>query len=75
MRACLLPQSRGDSDRVVPLEKNAGEVARRYRKLGGQVKWIVIGGKGHQVCNEFFHCAELVDFVITHAKRPLSRDP
>jgi hypothetical protein len=56
----------GDADKVVPLEKNAGELARRYRELGGQVRLIVIPGKGHQVCNEFFQCQELVDFVAEH---------
>lgn len=58
----------GDADRVVPLDKNSGELARRYRALGGQVRLIVIPGKGHQVCPEFFQCQELVDFVIAHAK-------
>ena len=53
----------GDADAVVPLEKNAGELVRRYRALGGPARLIVIPGKGHQVCNEFFHCQELVDFV------------
>jgi pimeloyl-ACP methyl ester carboxylesterase len=57
----------GDADVAVPLEKNAGELARRYRALGGQVRLIVVPGKGHQVCPEFFQCQELVDFVIAHA--------
>ena len=56
----------GDADKVVPLEKNSGELARRYHALGGQVRLIVIPGKGHQVCDEFFHCQELVDFVAAH---------
>jgi hypothetical protein len=56
----------GDADAVVPLEKNSGELARRYRALGGQVRLIIIPGKGHQVCDEFFHCQELVDFVAAH---------
>jgi predicted esterase len=58
----------GDADQVVPLEENSGELARRYRALGGQVRLIVIPGKGHEVCPEFFQCQELVDFVIAHAK-------
>jgi pimeloyl-ACP methyl ester carboxylesterase len=56
----------GDADKTVPLEKNPGELARRYRALGGQVKLIVIPGKGHQVCDEFFHCREFVDFVVAN---------
>jgi len=59
----------GDADKVVPLEKNSGELARRYRALGGQVRLVVVPGKGHQVCPEFFQCQELVDFVIAHASR------
>lgn len=61
----------GDADRVVPLDKNSGALARRYRALGGQVRLIVIPGKGHQVCPEFFQCQQLVDFVIAHAKPPV----
>ena len=37
--------------------------------MGGPVKLIVIPGKGHQVCPEFFECQELVDFVTAHAGR------
>jgi predicted GH43/DUF377 family glycosyl hydrolase len=59
----------GDADTVVPLEKNAGELVRRYRALGGQARLVVIPGKGHQVCPEFFQCQELVDFVATQASR------
>jgi pimeloyl-ACP methyl ester carboxylesterase len=58
----------GDVDKLVPLEKNSGELTRRYRALGGQMKLIVIPGKGHQVCDEFFHCQEMVDFVVAHAR-------
>jgi len=58
----------GDADAVVPLEKNSGELARRYRALGGPIRLIVIPGKGHQVCPEFFQCQELVDFVTAQAK-------
>jgi hypothetical protein len=56
----------GDADKIVPLEKNSGELARRYRALGGQVQLIVIPGKGHEVCDEFFHCQKLVDFVVAN---------
>jgi predicted GH43/DUF377 family glycosyl hydrolase len=59
----------GDSDKVVPLEKNAGELTRRYRALGGEARLIVVPGKGHQVCPEFFECQALVDFVAAQASR------
>lgn len=58
----------GDSDRVVPLEANSAELASRYRALGGKIDLIVVPGKGHQVCPEFFHRQELVDFVARHAR-------
>ncbi len=39
----------GDSDTVVPLEKNSGELARRYRQLGGPITLRVIEGQGHNM--------------------------
>ena len=56
----------GDSDRVVPLERNAGELVQRYRALGGPAELIIVPGKGHQVCDEFFKCQRLVDFFVSH---------
>jgi pimeloyl-ACP methyl ester carboxylesterase len=57
----------GDSDTVVPLEKNSGELARRYRELGGVMTLNVIEGQGHTMWSGWFQCQDLVDFVITHA--------
>ena len=57
---------------MVPLERNSAEVARRSRQLGGPMRLIVVPAQGHQVCPEFFHCQELVDFVIAHAADSLS---
>ena len=56
----------GDNDTVVPLERNSGELIKRYQALGGPAKLIVIPGKGHQVCPEFFRCQPLVDFFIRY---------
>jgi len=58
----------GDSDKAVPLERNAGELARRYRKLGGKIKLIVVPGKGHEEVPEFFESQQVVDFVIGNAR-------
>ena len=59
----------GDADKVVPLEKNSGKLARRYRNSWAvHVQLIVIPGKGHQVCDQFFQCRELVDFVVANCK-------
>ncbi len=66
----------GDSDTVVPLEENSGELARRYRVLGGKMTLLVPAGQGHNMWEGFFRCQELVDFVIANAKlEKLSRTP
>lgn len=57
----------GDSDTVVPIEQNSGELAERYRKLGGKMELLIVPGKGHGIMPEFFQCQALVDFVIRHA--------
>lgn len=59
----------GDSDTVVPLEENSAEVARRYREYGGEMILRVIEGQGHNMWTGWFHCQELVDFVIAHADK------
>jgi len=66
----------GDKDNVVPLEKNSGEVARRYEKLGGKMTLKIAKGQGHNMWIGFFRSQELVDFVITHAgkDRPSKTD-
>jgi len=57
----------GDTDRVVPLERHSGELARRYRALGGQATLAVVPGKGHEVCPEFFQNPQLVQFFLEQA--------
>jgi len=57
----------GDSDTVVPLEKNSGELARRYARLGGKMTLKIVKGQGHNMWSGWFRCRELVDFVIDHA--------
>ncbi len=59
----------GDSDRPVPIERNAAELVRRYRKLGGKAELIVVPGKGHEEATEIFQRQEVVDFVIKNARR------
>ncbi len=58
----------GDVDRVVPIESNSAELARRYRRFGGQMTLNVIEGQGHNMWTGWFQCQELVDFVIAHTK-------
>ena len=58
----------GDNDKVVPLEKNSGLVAERYRAAGKTPILIVPKGQGHNMWTGFFQSQELVDFVIKNAK-------
>ena len=57
----------GDSDRIVPLEKNSELLAERYRKLGGPIKVEVIKGQGHNMWRGWFESQKLTDFMIEHA--------
>jgi pimeloyl-ACP methyl ester carboxylesterase len=57
----------GDSDKVVPIERNSAELARRYHALGGRMRLIIVPGKGHEEVPEFFQCQEVVDFVVAKA--------
>lgn len=54
----------GDSDKVVPLEKNSQIVADRYSTLGGKMKLIIVPGKGHAEIAEYFQEPRLVQFLI-----------
>lgn len=58
----------GDNDKVVPLEDNSGELAKRYVKLGGKMTLKIIKDQGHNMWSGWFQCQELVDFVISHAR-------
>ena len=66
----------GDADTVVPLEKNAGELVDRYRKLGGPAELVVVPGKGHEVCPEFFESEKLLTFLLSNGGlKPAARVP
>lgn len=60
----------GDEDAVVPLEPNSAELKRRYEAAGkgDLVQLIIAEGQGHSFWEGFFHCQELVDFLIARAK-------
>ena len=60
----------GDSDTVVPLEANSGEMRKRYEALGGKMCLIVPPGQGHNMWPGFFQCQTLVDFVIARKQVP-----
>jgi pimeloyl-ACP methyl ester carboxylesterase len=54
----------GDADKVVPLDQNTLEFARRYNSLGGDAEVEVIHGKGHEEVPEFFQSERLLDFML-----------
>jgi pimeloyl-ACP methyl ester carboxylesterase len=54
----------GDRDKVVPLEANSSELARRYRTLGGSVAVIVVRGYGHGG-RDFPTSQELAAFLLS----------
>jgi pimeloyl-ACP methyl ester carboxylesterase len=58
----------GDSDDPAPVEENSGELASRYRKLGGSVELVIVPGRGHEEAPEIFQCQQFVDFVIRNAR-------
>ncbi len=60
----------GDSDRVVPLEKNSAALVEQYRNNGAAdlAELIVAAGQGHNYWDGFFRCQPLIDFAIERAK-------
>lgn len=56
----------GNADKLVPLENNAAVLVKRYEALGGQARLIVVPGKGHEVCPEFFQSQALLEFFLAH---------
>ena len=54
----------GDSDTVVPVERNSGALAREYADLGGSFELIPVPGGGHEVTPAFFQCERLVAFIL-----------
>lgn len=58
----------GDSDTVVPLDKNSAVVKERYEELGGKITLEIVKGQGHNMWSGFFKSQNLVDFVIGHGK-------
>ncbi len=57
----------GDKDRKVPMAKHSSVLAKRYAALGGDVKFIVLPGKGHDLIPELLENEELVSFIAARA--------
>lgn len=60
----------GAVDTLVPLGPHSRRLERRYAALGkgDLVTLIVAKGQGHSFWEGFFHCRELVDFLIDRAR-------
>ncbi len=60
----------GDSDTVVPLDKNSSMMLAAYKKAGARklLQLNVIKGQGHNYWPGFFRSEALIDFTIAHAK-------
>ncbi|MFK7909495.1 MAG: YdjY domain-containing protein [Akkermansiaceae bacterium] len=58
----------GDSDKVVPHEKNTKILVERYKKFGGIAELELIKGQGHNMWKGWFQSQKLTDFVIARAK-------
>lgn len=57
----------GDIDVLVPIEKNSGEVKKRYDALGGNMQLIIPQGQGHNMWEGFFKSKELIQFIKKNA--------
>lgn len=58
----------GDSDAVVPIEDNAGELVKRYKALGGDAELKIVPDKGHAEIDEFFKDSDFLSFIRNHGK-------
>ena len=53
----------GDADTLVPMDANSDELARRYRKLGGDVEIVVLKGLAHGG-QELYQSDRLLKFLL-----------
>lgn len=58
----------GDSDTVVPVGENAGAFVERCQSLGGNARIVIVPGRGHEVCPEFFQSGEFTDFLLSQGR-------
>lgn len=57
----------GDNDKIVPLDANSAELAKRYKALGGPAELETVPGGGHDMNRAWFQSQPLTDFIIEHA--------
>ena len=60
----------GKDDKVVPLAENSAALERVYqsKNAGELMEVIKVDGQGHSFWTGYFHCQELVDFLIDKAR-------
>lgn len=58
----------GDSDHLVPLNRNSAAVAKHHAALGGAMRLKLVEGGGHDVSPHWFQSQPLVEFMIAAAK-------
>jgi len=57
----------GDSDKIVPHEKNTAIIAERYKKLGGTIEVQLVKDQGHNMWKGWFQSEKLATFAIERA--------
>ena len=58
----------GDADTLVPFENNTGELARRYKALGGEIEVIKVPGVEHGNWAELNEDMRISDFFFKHTQ-------
>lgn len=67
----------GDVDHVVPLKENSATLRQQYEQANAaeHIEVVVPVGQGHNFWPGFFHCQNLVDFAIDHAREGAGMKP
>lgn len=60
----------GTDDKVVPIAQNSNALQKIYdnHNAGDVIEILKAEGQGHSFWEGFFHCQELVDFVVKHSR-------
>jgi len=59
----------GDKDTMVPLDRNSGLLAERYKALGGPITLDIKKGQGHNYWRGFFEDKGMAAFIVKQAKK------
>jgi pimeloyl-ACP methyl ester carboxylesterase len=66
----------GIDDKVVPMSSNSAALEKVYQSKGAAelIEVIQVEGQGHNFWPGFFHCQELVDFLVQRARSGATGD-